>query len=431
MLGARDAAIAAEIQNGVLRARVLQLEVGHHRLRARLRVVPPQRHPAAPGAPAPRADAPQLVRPRWPVDEPPLLDRHPGLRPAGRRPPRDDRERRRPDLRRLGADPRRRRSPSPHVLQMLRAAAARRPPHPGHRAGRERRHRRRVQRRLAVATGEFIVLLDHDDLLEPPRPRPGRPHVARGRRRDRLPLHRRGPARRPTAATSTPSTSPTGRPSGSARRTTAATCRCCARPSSTTSAGSATASTAPRTTTSSCGSPSRPGRIHHIPEVLYHWRDPAHLGRRRRARPSPTPSRRGAERCRSTATASASPPMSRPRSPPGNYRVRRRLRGEPLVSIVIPTCGSSGRVWGVERVLRHRGGALDRRAGHLPEPRVRGRGRRRHTARGRAAGPRAPRRRPPEARLVRPPVQLRREDEPRAPALRPARCCCCSTTTSR
>ncbi len=35
----------------------------------------------------------------------------------------------------------------------------------------------------------------------------------------------------------------------------------------------------------------------------------------------------------------------------GHFRIRRRITDRPLVSIVIPTRGSSGRVWGVERAM--------------------------------------------------------------------------------
>ena len=38
---------------------------------------------------------------------------------------------------------------------------------------------------------------------------------------------------------------------------------------------------------------------------------------------------------------------------PGLVRIRRHLTGRPSVSVIIPTCGSRGRVWGVERIFVH------------------------------------------------------------------------------
>ncbi len=89
-------------------------------------------------------------------------------------------------------------------------------------------------------------------------------------------------------------------------------------------------------------------RIHHIPEVLYHWRIlPTSAAASSEAKPYAVEAGRRAvqEHCDRVGI----PADVEAQFPPGNYRVRRRLRGEPLVSIVIPTRGSSGRVWGVER----------------------------------------------------------------------------------
>jgi O-antigen biosynthesis protein len=94
----------------------------------------------------------------------------------------------------------------------------------------------------------------------------------------------------------------------------------------------------------------RARQIVHIPEVLYHWRQ--------------------------IATSTAGDPNSKPyawdagrralqehcdrvgivatveqQEPQGTYRILRRVAGDPLISIVIPTRGSVGRPWGMERAF--------------------------------------------------------------------------------
>ena len=91
--------------------------------------------------------------------------------------------------------------------------------------------------------------------------------------------------------------------------------------------------------------------------VRPHPRDPLPLaGRGRRPRrPTPRPSRGpstpASGPCRTIASAPASTPRSRRLPIAGLHRLRRRVAGAPTVSVVIPTRGSSGRVWGVERTF--------------------------------------------------------------------------------
>lgn len=88
--------------------------------------------------------------------------------------------------------------------------------------------------------------------------------------------------------------------------------------------------------------------IRHIAKVLYHWRIlPASVANNAEAKPWAYEAGRRAvqDHCdrtgrRATVTDGVVP---------GVYRVERALDGEPLVSVVIPTRGSSARVWGVDR----------------------------------------------------------------------------------
>lgn len=89
-------------------------------------------------------------------------------------------------------------------------------------------------------------------------------------------------------------------------------------------------------------------RVHHLPEVLYHWRKvPMSVASDPGAKPYAYESGRRAvqehcDRMGIDAVVESEELL-------GTYRLRRRIAGEPLVSVIIPTRGSSGRVWGVQR----------------------------------------------------------------------------------
>jgi GT2 family glycosyltransferase len=82
----------------------------------------------------------------------------------------------------------------------------------------------------------------------------------------------------------------------------------------------------------------RTNKIHHIPKVLYHWRKTAEstatLGS---IKPWALESGRRALEDYARRTGSAAEVLPGPH--PGMYRFRRAIRGEPMVSIVIPTTG--------------------------------------------------------------------------------------------
>ncbi len=92
----------------------------------------------------------------------------------------------------------------------------------------------------------------------------------------------------------------------------------------------------------------RAREVVHIPFVLYHWRElPTSVAGDPDAKPYAWDAGRRAiqaqcDRLGIRASVEASTPQ-------GTYRVRRDVVGDPLVSIIIPTCGSTGRPWGVER----------------------------------------------------------------------------------
>jgi O-antigen biosynthesis protein len=88
--------------------------------------------------------------------------------------------------------------------------------------------------------------------------------------------------------------------------------------------------------------------VHHIPRTLYHWRRlPTSAAASTSAKPYAYDAGRRAiqEHCDRIGIDA----VVEEQDPPGTYRVRRKVHGDPLVSIIIPTCGSRGRVWGVER----------------------------------------------------------------------------------
>ena len=89
--------------------------------------------------------------------------------------------------------------------------------------------------------------------------------------------------------------------------------------------------------------------IRHLPYLLYHWRQlPSSVAGDPGAKPYAYEAGRKAiqehcDRVGIDATVEEQLPL-------GTYRVRRKVHGEPLVSIVIPTRGSFGRAWGIGRV---------------------------------------------------------------------------------
>ncbi len=94
----------------------------------------------------------------------------------------------------------------------------------------------------------------------------------------------------------------------------------------------------------------RARRIGHLPEVLYKWRmTPASVLGNAEAKPYAYEAGRRAleEHCQRVGIDAT----VEHRAIPGTYRVRRQVRDQALVSIIIPTRGSSGRVWGAERVF--------------------------------------------------------------------------------
>lgn len=94
------------------------------------------------------------------------------------------------------------------------------------------------------------------------------------------------------------------------------------------------------------------GTVLHVPEVLYHWRQSP------RSVASDPDNKPGAYRAgvravtdhldRVGIAASVSEGAHA-----GVYRIERELRGRPTVSVVIPTRGSRGAVWGRERIFVH------------------------------------------------------------------------------
>ncbi|MGA9279526.1 glycosyltransferase family 2 protein [Ilumatobacter sp.] len=93
-------------------------------------------------------------------------------------------------------------------------------------------------------------------------------------------------------------------------------------------------------------------RFHHIPEILLHWRQSATSF-------SGDPETNNAAFEREVAVVAAhlercgiEAAVSRAANP-GVVRIERCVHGVPTVSVVIPTCGSRGRIWGVERIFIH------------------------------------------------------------------------------
>lgn len=92
----------------------------------------------------------------------------------------------------------------------------------------------------------------------------------------------------------------------------------------------------------------RARQVVHIPFVLYHWRQlDTSVAGDANAKPYAYDAGRKAiqEHCDRLGIAATVEEMF----PKGTYRVHRQVVGDPLISVVIPTCGSIGRPWGVER----------------------------------------------------------------------------------
>jgi len=96
----------------------------------------------------------------------------------------------------------------------------------------------------------------------------------------------------------------------------------------------------------------RTGRFAHVPEVLLHWRQsPASVATD--VANKPVAFDREVEVVAAHLERSGVAATVERGSHPGLVRIRRRIDGRPLVSVVIPTRGSRGRIWGVDRVFVH------------------------------------------------------------------------------
>ena len=106
----------------------------------------------------------------------------------------------------------------------------------------------------------------------------------------------------------------------------------------------------------------RTGPFDHVPEILLHWRQsPASVATDVDNKPHAFDHEIdvvAAHLERSGLHATVEPGAQ-----PGLVRIRREIAGRPLVSVVIPTRGTRGRVWGVERVF-----VLDAVASLLADP---------------------------------------------------------------
>lgn len=91
-------------------------------------------------------------------------------------------------------------------------------------------------------------------------------------------------------------------------------------------------------------------RIHHVPEVLYHWRViPGSAAGDPMAKPEAYTAGERALRDHFARVGIDAEVVAT--ALPGHYRNVRRLHSEPLVSIIIPTRGTSRHVWGIETNL--------------------------------------------------------------------------------
>ncbi len=90
----------------------------------------------------------------------------------------------------------------------------------------------------------------------------------------------------------------------------------------------------------------------HVPQVLLHWRQsPASVASNSMNKPDAYD--RGVRAVSDHLARVGIDATVESGQLAGLYRVRRQVDGRPKVSVVIPTCGTRGRVWGVERIFVH------------------------------------------------------------------------------
>ena len=90
----------------------------------------------------------------------------------------------------------------------------------------------------------------------------------------------------------------------------------------------------------------------HVPEVLLHWRQsPASVASDSMSKPEAY--NRGARAVGDHLTRCGIDATAEPGKYAGIYRIRRPVRDRPTVSVIVPTRGSRGRIWGAERIFVH------------------------------------------------------------------------------
>ncbi|MGB0113275.1 MAG: glycosyltransferase, partial [Ilumatobacteraceae bacterium] len=242
-------------------------------------------------------------------------------------------------------------STAPGVLDVLRAAAS---------------PRRRVVERadnggivaasqdaLAAATGDFVVLLDHDDVLEPRALEVLAAAVAGADDPELVDLlYSDHDLLRPDGRTTSPVYKPDFSPER-LRNHNYITHLVAIRRSALCDAGGFRAGFDAAQDHDVLLRVAESARsIVHVPEILLHWRQsPASVSTDAMQKPTAYAAGRRAvsdhlQRIGVEATVSEG-------AHPGVYRIHRTVRGEPLVSVIVPTRGSTGRVWGRTRRFVH------------------------------------------------------------------------------
>ena len=170
-------------------------------------------------------------------------------------------------------------------------------------------------------------------------------------------------------------------------------------------------------------------KVVHIPKILYHWRViPGSAAGDPHAKPYAWVAGVKAvqahlDRMGIDATVDFGPGHS-------TYRIERKLDPAVRVSVVIPTAGADGLVWGERRYYVVEAVRSLARARRPRQPRDRRGPRRRHPVAGRSTSCGAwPA--PAPSGPLRQALRLQREVQPRRPGAPRARSSCCSTTTSR